>query len=75
MEGAKISSKETYKGKKIVIKSEGPELKLILEDKEIQVDFDEDDKTYSLYTILPYATFTTLLDLAKAIIDKENGGN
>ena len=68
-----MPSEEIYNGKKITVSDDG--LKLIIEDKETQVDFDEDDKTYSLYTILPYATFTTLLDLAKAIIDKENGGN
>ena len=68
-----MPDEEIYKGKKITVSDDG--LKLIIEDKEIQVDFDEDDKTYSLYTILPYATFTTLLDLAKAIIDKENGDN
>ena len=68
-----MPGEEIYNGKKVTVSDDG--LKLIIEDKEIQVDFDEDDKTYSLYTILPYATFTTLLDLAKAIIDKENGGN
>jgi len=68
-----MPDEEIYKNKKIIVSDD--ELKIIIDDKEIQVDFDEDDKTYSLYTILPYATFATLLDLAKAIIDKENGGN
>ncbi len=69
----KMSEKETYKGKKITVS--GDRLNLIIEGKEIHIDFDEDGETYSVYTILPYVTFPTLLDLAKAIIDKENGGN
>jgi len=66
---------ETYKGKKIVIKLDGEVPKLIIDNKEIQVDLDVDDKKYHTYDFLPYEKFTTLLDLAKAIIDKENGGN
>ena len=68
-----MPDKETYKGKKITVSDD--RLNLIIEGKEIHIDFDEDDETYSLYTILPYVTFPTLLDLAKAIIDKENGSN
>jgi hypothetical protein len=64
---------ETYKDKKIIVSDIGQ--KLTIEGKEIRIDFDEDDKTYSVYAILPYVTFPTLLDLAKAIIDKESGGN
>jgi len=67
------TEEETYKGKKITVSDDG--LKLNIEGKEIHIDFDEDGETYSVYTILPYVTFPTLLDLAKAIIDKENGGN
>jgi len=68
-----MPNEEIYKSNKITISDDG--LKLIIEGKEIHTDFDEDGETYSVYTILPYVTFPTLLDLAKAIIDKENGGN
>lgn len=63
---------ETYKGK--TIQTINDELKIIIDGEEILVDFDDDEKTYNLYTVLPYETFPTLLDLAKAIIDKTNGG-
>ncbi len=68
-----MSDEEIYKNKKITISDD--RLNLIIESKEIHIDFDEDGETYSVYTILPYVTFPTILDLAKAIIDKENGGN
>jgi len=62
------TEEETYKGKKITVSDDG--LKLNIEGKEIHIDFDEDGETYSVYTILPYVTFPTLLDLAKAIFEK-----
>ena len=68
-----IMADETYKDKKITISDE--KSYLTIDGKEIQVDFDEDAKKYSLYSVLPYATFATLLDLAKAIVDNEDGGN
>ena len=64
-------TEETYKGKNI--QTINDESKIIIDSEEIQVDFDDDEKTYHLYTVLPYEKFPTLLDLAKAIIDK-NGG-
>lgn len=68
-----MPDEEIYKGKKITVSDD--RLNLTIDGKEIHIDFDEDGETYSVYTILPYVTFLTLLDLAKAIIDKENGGN
>lgn len=68
-----MSNEEIYKGKKITVSNN--ELEITIDDKKIIIDFDEDDNTYSLYSVLPYATFTTSLDLAKAVIDMEIGGN
>lgn len=68
-----MPDEETYKNKKITVSDD--KLHLTIEGKEIQVDFDEDAKNYSSYDVLPYATFPTLLDLAKAIIDNEDGDN
>jgi len=68
-----MADEETYKNKKIAISDD--KLHLTIQNKEIQVDFDEDAKNYSSYDVLPYMTFPTLLDLAKAIVDNESGGN
>lgn len=68
-----MTDEETYKNKKIIISDDKSHL--TIDGKEIQVDFDEDAKKYSLYSVLPYTTFATLLDLAKAIVDNEDGGN
>ncbi len=68
-----MPNEEIYKNKKITVSDD--KLHLIIEGKEIQVDFDEDAKNYSSYAVLPYETFPTLLDLAKVIVDNESGGN
>ena len=68
-----VTDEETYKNKKIIISDDKSHL--TTDGKEIQVDFDEDAKNYSSYAVLPYMTFPTLLDLAKAIVDNESGGN
>lgn len=68
-----MADEETYKNKKITLSDD--KLHLTIQSKEIQVDFDEDAKNYSSYDVLPYMTFPTLLDLAKAIVDNESGGN
>jgi len=68
-----MPEEETYKDKKITISDDG--LHLTIDGKEIEVNFDDDAKNYSSYDVLPYDAFDTLLDLAKAIIDKKNGGN
>jgi len=68
-----MADEETYKNKKITVSDD--KLHLTIDGKETRVDFDEDAGKYSLYAVLPYTTFPTLLDLAKAIIDNEDGDN
>jgi len=57
--------KEDYKNKKIVIKMDKD---VYIDDKCIETNKDEDANTFST-NILPYCTFNSLPDLAKAVCD------
>lgn len=69
-----MSSEETYKGKKIVIKSEKGKITLQIGGNKILIGKDEETKKY-FSDQLPGLTFDTPSELAKAIIDgqKEEG--
>jgi len=62
------AEEETYKGKKIEIKTEKSEEKLYIDGELFKTEYDDDTKTYSCDTIA-YASFKNLKDLGKAVID------
>ena len=61
-------SEETYKGKKITIKTENNVENLLIEGKIVETNYNPDSKEYSCIQ-LPYANYSTLLKLAKDLID------
>lgn len=61
----------TYKGKKIVMKSDEEESKLIIDNKEIDVEIDVEAKKFSSYSLMSYVSFNSLKELAEALIDAQ----
>lgn len=59
-----------YKGKKIIIKSEGDKSNLSIDNEQIDTGLDEDVRSY-FTDRLPYQTFSSLESLACALIDKQ----
>ena len=72
-----MSSEKTYKNKKIKIEKQNNEITLFIDDTKMEYDFDSDTKRYFAYEFLPYENFSSLEQLAKAIVDKQTktGGN
>jgi len=63
-------SEETYKGEKIEIKSDEKEPKLIIGGKDIPYSIDVETKKYFSYSLIPYTTFNSIMDLAKALVSE-----
>lgn len=59
----------TYKGKKIVISGEGDQVKMTIEGEEIPVRHNIQTGTAIAIEHLPHTSFTSLIDLAKAVVD------
>ena len=60
----------SYKGKKIKATMNEGKPDLFVNGKRLPVSFDEEAASYNT-SILPYQTFSTLQDLAKAVIDDQ----
>lgn len=60
---------ETYKGKKIVINTEGNEIHLTIDGENIPVWYDSISSRYIATQHSPYISHASLLDLAKHVID------
>ena len=67
-----MSNKETYKGKKIEVKTENNHVNLFIEDKLIQIQKDREAEIFYSNQV-PYIGFSSLTKLAMAIIDKQGG--
>ena len=63
-------TEETYKGKKIEFKSDEKEPKLIIDGKDIPCSIDVETKKYFSYSLIPYTTFNSIMDLAKALVEE-----
>ncbi len=59
----------TYKGKKIIIAGEGDDVKMTIDGEEIPVRQNTQTGTAIAIRHLPHASFTSLVDLAKAVVD------
>ncbi len=64
-----MTDEETlYKGRKIIVRTNGKNT-LIIDNSEVVTRFDEEARKY-FSPSLPYRTFSSLVDLARAIIDQ-----
>ncbi len=68
-ENIMAAEEATYKGKKIVMKSDEEEPKLIIDNKEIDVEIDVEAKKFSSYSLMSYVSFNSLKELAEALIE------
>jgi hypothetical protein len=64
-----LTDEETsYRGRKIIVRTDGKNT-LLIDNSEVVTRFDEEARRY-FSPSLPYRTFPSLVDLAKAIIDQ-----
>ncbi|MBI2005409.1 MAG: hypothetical protein HYS80_01455 [Candidatus Aenigmarchaeota archaeon] len=63
-----MSEEKNYKGKKIVIKTDSTGSKLYVDGTFIETTLDSSGKYWS--NRIPYASFSSLMDLGRTLIDK-----